>query len=187
MPKGVYKHYSHQGFQKGHPVYRGFEKGNRYEFKKGHLRLNTGGTYFKKDYTPWNKGKYLSKEIKIKMANAKIGKNNPSWKNGISKKPYPFEWNKELKEKIQQRDNYICQNCNMTEEEHLIVIGKRLTVHHIDYNKINCEENNLITLCQQCNARVNYNREYWKEIFIKKYGLVEARKSIKADCCIKAD
>jgi hypothetical protein len=49
----------------------------------------------------------------------------------------------------------------MTEEEHLIVIGTALTIHHIDYNKQNCNEENLITLCKGCNTRANYNKDYW--------------------------
>lgn len=51
----------------------------------------------------------------------------------------------------------------MTEEEHLIVTGRVLSIHHIDYNKENCSESNLITLCNQCHARTNYNRDYWQK------------------------
>ncbi len=29
----------------------------------------------------------------------------------------------------------------------------------------NCEEDNLITTCKQCNVRANYNRDYWQEYF----------------------
>ena len=56
----------------------------------------------------------------------------------------------------------------MTEEEHLIVYGRVLDVHHIDYNKLNCKKSNLITLCKQCNNRANYNRECWKKIYNEK-------------------
>ena len=56
----------------------------------------------------------------------------------------------------------------MTEEEHLIVIGKNLSVHHIDYNKKNCKEANLITVCQQCNIRANSNRAYWQDFYASK-------------------
>jgi len=73
-----------------------------------------------------------------------------------------------LRDNILERDNYICQNCGMTQEEHLTVYGRDLEVHHIDYNKNNNIENNLISLCKQCNIRANYNRDYWKNIFFKK-------------------
>ena len=93
------------------------------------------------------------------------GINASNYINGNSKKSYPSKFNKELKEFIRKRDNYVCQKCNMTEEEHLIVYGFVLDVHHIDYDKENCEENNLISLCKSCNIRANYNRKYWENYF----------------------
>lgn len=98
--------------------------------------------------------------------------NHPQWLGGISFEPYTIEFNDSLKEIIRSRDNHICQNCGMTEEEHLIVIGKVLTIHHIDYNKENCNHNNLITLCGSCNTRANYNREYWTEFYQQKVSIV---------------
>ena len=56
----------------------------------------------------------------------------------------------------------------MTEEEHLIVIGRVLHIHHIDYNKNNCSHINLITLCSSCNTRANYNKSYWKNFYENK-------------------
>jgi hypothetical protein len=97
-----------------------------------------------------------------------IGINNSNWRGGISKLPYPIEFNDELKELIRKRDNHICQNCSMTDEEHLIVCGYNLTIHHIDYNKFNCSKDNLITLCQSCNSRANHNRIYWQELYQNK-------------------
>jgi len=96
-----------------------------------------------------------------------IGEGNPNWLGGIGNRDYAYEFNGILKEQIRQRDNYICQNCSMTEEEHLKVYNEKLHVHHIDYNKQNCNEDNLITLCLKCNIKANYNRSYWKEYFMK--------------------
>jgi len=93
------------------------------------------------------------------------GDKNPNWNNGTSREGYSYKFNKQLKEQIRKRDNYICQNCSITEEEYIIVFGRTLDVHHIDYNKENCQESNLITLCQSCNSRVNYNRDYWFAYF----------------------
>jgi len=98
---------------------------------------------------------------------ANKGINNPSFNGWISKEPYSLNWTEELRESIRICDNHECQNCGMTEEEHLIVIGKILCVHHIDYNKKNCNEDNLITLCMACNIRANYNRDYWQERFME--------------------
>jgi DNA-directed RNA polymerase subunit RPC12/RpoP len=93
------------------------------------------------------------------------GELNHNFNNWSSKEPYNIEWTKQLKESIRQRDNYICQNCGMTEKEHLIVYDRILTIHHIDYDKQNCKEDNLLSLCSQCNSRVNFNRDYWYAYF----------------------
>ena len=95
------------------------------------------------------------------------GSRSPHWRNGISKLPYSFEFNDKLKEEIRFRDKYNCQLCSVTEEEHIIIWGEVLSVHHIDYNKKNCKKSNLITLCKQCNSRVNFNRKYWVD-FLRK-------------------
>jgi DNA-directed RNA polymerase subunit RPC12/RpoP len=96
------------------------------------------------------------------------GKNHWNYINGKGNFPYPLKFNDTLKEQIRKRDNYECQNCSMTEEEHLIVEGRNLGIHHIDYNKENCNKENLITLCNQCNVRANYNRSYWKDFYKNK-------------------
>ena len=81
---------------------------------------------------------------------------NPNWKNGISFLPYDSKFNKNLKEKIKIRDNYICQECGT---------DLNLSIHHIDYDKNNNIEENLITLCFTCNSKANARRPYWKEYF----------------------
>jgi len=90
------------------------------------------------------------------------GKNNPMWLNGAKKKPYPKQFSNWLKNRIKQRDEYICYLCNI---EHKIALKENLSVHHIDYDKNNCNEKNLITLCKSHNAKVNTNRKYWKQYF----------------------
>lgn len=100
------------------------------------------------------------------------GKNHPNYINGKSREPYTLKFTEQLKELIRKRDNYQCQNCSMTQKEHLIVYNRKIEVHHIDYNKKNCKDNNLITLCKQCNIRANYNRSYWKIYFKKKLKLI---------------
>jgi hypothetical protein len=57
----------------------------------------------------------------------------------------------------------------MTEEEHLIVNGTNLIIHHIDYNKDNNTDENLLSLCNQCNVRANFNRDYWQDYYTKIY------------------
>ena len=107
----------------------------------------------------------MTDEIRRKMSKAKLGKytgeNHPRWKDGISFEPYPPTFNSQLKERVRVRDNFICQKCGIPELEYM----RKLDVHHIDYDKKNCEMDNLISLCGRCNATVNSNREYWTNYF----------------------
>jgi hypothetical protein len=92
------------------------------------------------------------------------GKNHGNWLGGISKLPYAFEFDNILKESIRQRDNYTCRKCGIQQKE-LNSYHKKLTIHHIDYNKCNCKNKNLISLCHGCNSQVNFNRDYWFAYF----------------------
>jgi hypothetical protein len=89
----------------------------------------------------------------------RFGIQSPTWMGGISFEPYTPEFNYQLKEQIRKRDNCKCQLCNKKQ------IIRKLDVHHIDYNKKNNKEENLITLCCKCNLKVNYNRDYWYAYF----------------------
>lgn len=87
-----------------------------------------------------------------------IGKNAYNYIHGESRLPYPMEFNEKLKEFIRRRDNYKCMNCGVTQKEML----RNIDVHHIDYNKKNIDTINLISLCNKCNIRANFNHKYWK-------------------------
>ena len=109
-----------------------------------------------------NFGKKLSLEQRQKISKATKGKNNPRWLGGISFLPYTSNFSDELKLKIRERDNFTCQHCDLKEKNHFRANKQiNLTVHHIDYNKENCKKNNLITVCNICNVKANYNRDYW--------------------------
>lgn len=86
---------------------------------------------------------------------------NPNWQGGIAHLPYKFEFNDALKEKIRERDNYTCQECNKNQFD----LNKKLAVHHIDYNKNNNFSHNLISLCNHCHGLTQVNREHWKKYF----------------------
>ncbi len=119
-------------------------------------------------------GRKWSEEVKKKISESNKGKHqhlgetNPNWKNGVSFLPYPPEWNAPLKKKIRKRDEEKCQNPQCSKA------CLRLTVHHIDYVKENCREENLITLCVVCNSKANSRREFWLELYSgiikEKYG-----------------
>src|SRR4030067_1047660 len=80
---------------------------------------------------------------------------HPGWRGGYEPY-YGPNWNIQ-RNKARQRDNYLCQDCGVSEP----VIGQELDVHHINpfrlfgikhYQKAN-KINNLITLCKSCHAK----------------------------------
>jgi hypothetical protein len=179
------------GFQKGHPDLV-TKEGRKRQSKKIRKHL-WKPNYFQKGNIPWYKKynkphphlgkkikhseetkKKISLTIKKQYKNGRIawikgkerldikGDKNPAWNGGSSFEPYSIDWTDTLKRSIRERDHYICQLCSQ--------YGNY--VHHIDYNKKNCNPSNLITLCVGCNSKVNKNRNYWLNYFInkQKYG-----------------
>jgi len=90
----------------------------------------------------------------------RLGKLHPNYIENVIR-DYPFEFNDKLKNLIRKRDNYTCQKCGIKQEDYY----RKLDIHHIDYYKDNLKQDNLITLCQSCNNRANFNRDYWYDFF----------------------
>lgn len=88
------------------------------------------------------------------------GSNHYAFKE--DKREYPAEWTEKLRRKIRKRDDYQCMICGKTQQEE----GIALSVHHIDYDKENNKESNLITLCLVCHAITNVHRSQWTLFFI---------------------
>lgn len=113
------------------------------------------------------KGRKLSKETKNKIGLGNKGEKCHLWKGGISVYKYGIDWTDDLRDSIRKRDNFICKECGIHQDE-LNGRLKKLDIHHIDYDKYNLNPNNLICLCRSCHAKTNINREYWINYF-KKY------------------
>ena len=96
-----------------------------------------------------NSNKLAWKESRKKPTIQK-GKDHHWWKGGIARLPYPWDFNKELKELIRKRDNYKCQICSCPQEECL----RQLDVHHKDFNKNNNDPKNLVALCHKCHSKI---------------------------------
>lgn len=102
---------------------------------------------------------------KKKCKDGKIGykslQNHSGWQGGKSFEPYSLGWTKTFKEQIRYRDNYKCQICGKPEVENC----RKLDIHHIDYDKKNIKQENLISLCKSCHSKTNYNRKDWEYYF----------------------
>ena len=149
--------------------------------RKGQVAWNKGkpnllmlGNKYAQGKPSWNKGKKLTEKHIERLRISHLGlnkkENHWNWKGGISRNPYPPEFHDELKLRIRVRDNFTCVLCCRTEREELEELNRVLCVNHIDFNKNNCVDDNLNTLCVRCNVKINREREYWADYFVKKYG-----------------
>lgn len=113
--------------------------------------------------SPSNKGKSWSDEVRKKISVSRKGKhsgeNHWNWKGGITHFPYSVDWNKTLRISIRERDKYTCQLCREKQGDYAF------DIHHIDYDKKNCNPENLVTLCRSCHAKTNNDRSYWIDYF----------------------
>lgn len=72
-----------------------------------------------------------------------------------------------IKNKVLERDNWTCQLCGMSNEKHIILFNRAITVHHKDGNGRNSNTKNnsmenLITLCLRCHTREDKSRSKTK-------------------------
>lgn len=110
-------------------------------------------------------------EVRKKISISHMGKNAPNWKGGISFEPYCPKFNRAFKDAIRLKFNYVCYNCN----NHETLVDKRcnkvrkLSIHHIDYNKnsiCNGHDWAFIPLCAKCHGLSGTNRWHWFNKFI---------------------
>ena len=101
-------------------------------------------------------GHSVSRTTKAKISATMIGKymgeNSPNWQGGKSFEPYCSRFNHQLKEQVRNRDNRTCILCGKGEIQN----GERLTVHHIDGDKMqgcNGTKWYLCALCRSCNSK----------------------------------
>lgn len=100
---------------------------------------------------------------------SKMGEKNPAFNNWSSYTPYTPEFNKELKQRIKEREGGICAFCNKS--------APNGCPHHIDYIKENCALDNLVWVCCSCNSKFNTQREFWKKYW-KNYLIVTGKAQI---------
>lgn len=124
----------------------------------------------------WNKDPVKIEKQRAKMLGRKrpehskrmLREENPNWNGGKSYELYGFDWTDTLKHSIRIRDLFKCKMCG----------SKGWVVHHIDYNKKNCNPTNLVTLCVPCHMKTNFNRDSWIKFFESKEAYVSKENSI---------
>jgi len=91
------------------------------------------------------------------------GESHPGYKGGVSKLNRGSGWGPGAKRRVKIRDNYTCIGCNKKESE----LDYPLNIHHIDYDRYNHKLSNLVSLCRNCHARVNGDKENCKLFFLQ--------------------
>jgi 5-methylcytosine-specific restriction endonuclease McrA len=152
--RGIFRHFIYGHSMKGRkrPDISKLMSGENSPSKRPEVRARLSDSH---------KGIPHSEERKRKMSEARKGPKHWNWNGGSSFLPYSPEFTDELKQFIKDRDNNECQNPYCDHK------AKRLDIHHIDYNKQNCSQFNLIALCMACNTKANINRKDWEPFYKK--------------------
>jgi len=170
MPKGVYKRKI--GALKGKVgIYERTKKRGgwklseitRKRMKESSRHTSSCGMRGKKHNTETIEKMSKAHKGKLSYMFGKTGALSPNWRGGKSFEPYSLDWTRTLRQSIRERDKYTCQICGEKQGD------RALSVHHIDYNKENCNPNNLISVCIRCHVKTNYNRDYWLKLLRKTF------------------
>ena len=85
----------------------------------------------------------------------------------ISGNEYPYFWN-DLRKIIYKRDKWTCQECGVKcRDKKSKATKNKIQCHHIDYNTLNSDPSNLLTLCASCHAKTSFQRIDWIKHFSK--------------------
>lgn len=126
--------------------------------KRTKIKCPTCGIYF--ETTTGSTRRFCSHKCSVK---GRTGKNSYMWKGGISFEPYCHKFNENFKERVRLFWDNACGICGKSELDN----GKKLSVHHVNYEKMVCCNDVrplFIPLCHSCHTKTNHNREYWENI-----------------------
>jgi len=91
-------------------------------------------------------------------------KHRSYFNNYSSYKPYTHKFNDSLKLKIKKKYGFRCQECFRHQSE----LKYPLTIHHIDFNKQNDKQINLIPLCHSCHSQTIFKKGDWIKYYQSK-------------------
>lgn len=95
------------------------------------------------------------------------------WRGGISQTPYPVSWDS-IKREIRRRDGGLCMDCGKGDFSTTAL--KCADVHHINGNKQDCSEKNLISMCRSCHMKaqnhMNTSAPRLRAILTERYGYI---------------
>lgn len=145
----------------------GFHSGKRAGNWKGgitkepHFCINCGRPFFIDSLNRMtnNRSKFCSEKCRNITQS---GEGAPSWKGGISFKPYCSKFNDNLKERVRAFFGYRCVLCGAVQQR------KKLGIHHVNFNKNACCDNSaplFVPLCDSCHGVSGHNRKYWERCF----------------------
>lgn len=108
-------------------------------------------------------GKHLSPEHRRKVGDAHRGEKCRWWQGGISFEPYCQKFNNEFKERVRAFFGYRCVECGTPQN------GKKLDVHHVNFNKKTCCDDSVplfVPLCHHCHTvTTRGDRQFWEQHF----------------------
>ena len=151
MPRGIYKRTDVQKKMLAEMVAKVRVPLDKYYFKKGFTPWNKGKSGIQ---VPWNKGKKGVQDF------SKIsGKNHYNWKGGITRERVKIWWSKEYKlwrKSVFERDNYTCVWCGARNGNGKAIF---LEADHIkpfaEFPELRFTLENGRTLCKDCHKKTD--------------------------------
>lgn len=89
----------------------------------------------------------------LHLSGATRGEKNAAWKGGVAQWSYAFDW-KSIAKSVRKRDHWTCRLCGESFRGRL----HQLHVHHINEDKTDNSEQNLVSLCAACHRSAHSDK-----------------------------
>jgi len=159
-----------------------FASGEITPWNKGVTGYQIHDDEFKKRVSVWATGRIQTEASKKKISIGNTGKARTfearkkysaikqdipieEWKGFKTFYPYTSDFNENFKQSIRKRDNNVCIKCGKTAEQEFMDFNRKMTVHHVNYDKKISLPENCCTVCMRCNIEANKNRKSWTKFY----------------------